>query len=963
MGKSNKGVNIDRERRKTIALLLVVLVAAAFVLLINFIVDWLWFKEMGYVSVFLTQLKTSLVVGIPVFLVLTALINLYLRNLKKGYFAKIASHEETDMKKLSKKTNGISLLAALVVAFYAVSNFWFQILKFANATDFDIKDPLFGIDVSFYVFRLDFLKQLNEVFIGLVLLMVFITVIYYGILLTVRTPDIFETEETDDTTADFTQDEERYTGGGNPFEGIGGNGANPFDKIFEELGRKMPKTPKPKKQVDQGNLHQLLAIASGKLSILGIIFFMMIAVNFFLLQFDLLHTHTGAVYGAGFTDVNVTLWMYRILCGLAVIGAVLVPFQIKKKQFIKILTVPVIMIAVGALGVGAAYVVQGFIVSPDEINKEDKYLERNIEYTQYAYQLDDVTIKNFAANNKLTSGDIVENAETINNIRINDYQPVNTFYNQTQSIRQYYKFNDTDVDRYMVNGKYTQTYLSVREIDKEKINDTWLNRHLKYTHGYGVTLSRVDKVTSSGQPDVMIGNIPPQSAVEEIQIEQPEVYFGELANDYILVNTSEEEFDYPDGSSNKYTKYTGDAGIKLNLFNRALFAIREQSMKLLVSSNIKSDSKIIINRNVSERVRKIMPHLSYEEDPYAVVADGKLYWMIDAYTTSNNYPYSEPYAGKLGGTNYIRNSVKVVVDAYNGDVDFYIVDEKDPIAITYQKIYPKLFKSFDKMPEELKAHIRYPNKLFEIQAGVYSRYHMEDVKVFYQKEDEWDIAHEIYGKEEQQMTPNYYIVKLPGEQSAEFINSIAFTPKSKQNMTALMVARNDGDHYGELVLYTVPKSKTVYGPMQIEAQINQNTEISADFTLWSSKGTTYSRGNLFVIPVEESLLYVEPVYLEAAASAIPEVKKVIVAYGDKIAYENTLGEALASLFGDDADATDSDASGVTGDKGDGSTKTQSDWIKQASDAYDNAQKALKDGDWAKYGEYMDELEEALNQLS
>lgn len=964
MGTSNKGIDVQKERKKTIALLLAVVVVAAFVLLINFIVDWLWFKEMGYVSVFLTQLKTSLTVGIPVFFIFAILINLYLRTLKKGYFAKIASHENTNLKKLNKTTNGISLLGGLVIAFFSVSNFWFQILKFANATDFNIKDPIFNIDISFYIFRLDFLKQLNEVFIGIVLLMVAITVIYYGILLTVRTPDLFEEEEPEgaDFTADFTG-EERYTGGGNPFEGIGGNDANPFDKIFEGLGRKMPKTPKAKKHVDQGNLHQLLAIASGKLSVLGIIFFMMIAVNFFLMQFDLLHVHTGAVYGAGFTDVNVTLWMYRILCVLAVIGAVLVPFQIKKKQFIKILTIPVIMIAVGALGVGAAYVVQGFIVSPDEINKEAKYLERNIEYTQYAYQLDDVTVKNFAADNKLTSADIVENTETINNIRINDYQPVNTFYNQTQSIRQYYKFNDTDVDRYMVNGKYTQTYLSVREIDKEKINDTWLNRHLKYTHGYGVTLSRVDKVTSSGQPDVMIGNIPPQSAVEEIQVEQPEVYFGELSNDYILVNTSEEEFDYPDGSSNKYTKYTGDAGIKLNFFNRALFAIREQSMKLLVSSNIKSDSKIIINRNVSERVRKIMPHLTYEQDPYAVVADGKLYWMIDAYTTSSNYPYSEPFEGKMGGTNYIRNSVKVVVDAYNGNVDFYVVDEKDPIAMTYQKIYPKLFKSLDKMPESLKAHIRYPNKLFEIQAGVYSRYHMEDVKVFYQREDEWDIAHEIYGKEEQPMTPNYYIVKLPGEEKAEFINSIPFTPKSKQNMTALMVARNDGDHYGEMVLYTVPKSKTVYGPMQIEAQINQNTEISADFTLWSSKGTTYSRGNLFVIPIEDSLLYVEPVYLEAAASAIPEVKKVIVAYGDKIAYENTLGEALASLFGDEADATDSGAGGTDESAGESGTKTQSDWIKQAADAYDNAQKALQSGDWAKYGKYMEELEEALNQLS
>ena len=966
MGKTNKGVNIQRERRKTIALLLAVVALAAFILLINFIVDWLWFKEMGYVSVFLTQLKTELMVGIPVFIVLSVLIHLYLRHLKKGYFTKIASREETNMKKLNRNTALISIVAGAVVSFYAVTNFWFQILKFANATEFDVKDPLFGIDVSFYIFRLDFLKQLNELFIGVVLLMVIITVIYYGILLTVRTPDLFESEgdaEGADFTADFTEEEERYTGGGNPFEGIGGHGNTPFDKIFEGLGKKMPKTAKPKKQVDQGNLHQLLSIASGKLSVLGVIFFLMIAVNFFLMQFDLLHAHTGAVYGAGFTDVNVTLWVYRILCGLALIGAILVPFQIKKKNFIKILTIPVIMIAVGAVGVGAAYVVQSFIVSPDEINKEDKYLERNIEYTQYAYQLDDVTTKNFAAENKLTSADIVENTETINNIRINDYQPVNTFYNQTQSIRQYYKFNDTDVDRYMVNGKYTQTYLSVREIDTEKINDTWLNRHLKYTHGYGVTLSRVDQVTSSGQPDVMIGNIPPQSKVEEIQIEQPEIYFGELSNDYILVNTSEEEFDYPDGSSNKYTKYSGTAGIKLNFFNRALFAIREQSMKLLVSSNITKDSKIIINRNVMKRVQKIMPYLSYEEDPYAVVADGKVYWMVDAYTTSSNYPYSEPYAGKMGGTNYIRNSVKVVVDAYNGDVSYYIVDEDDPIAMTFQKIYPKLFKSLEKMPESLKAHIRYPNKLFEIQAGVYSRYHMEDVKVFYQREDEWDIAHEIYGKEEQQMTPNYYIVNLPGEKKAEFINSIPFTPKSKQNMTALMVARNDGEHYGELVLYAVPKSKTVYGPMQIEAQINQNTEISADFTLWSSKGTTYSRGNLFVIPVEDSLLYVEPVYLEASASAIPEVKKVIVAYGDKIAYEDTLGEALASLFGDDADTTEPGVGGSEEGTGDSDTRGQADWIKQASDAYDDAQKALQNGDWAEYGKHMDKLEEALNQLS
>ena len=619
------------------------------------------------------------------------------------------------------------------------------------------------------------------------------------------------------------------------------------------------------------------------------------------------------------------------------------------------------MIVVGVVGIGASYLVQNFVVSPDEINKEDKYLERNIEYTQYAYELDDVSVKSFAADNKLTSEDINANTETVRNIRINDYEPVNTFYNQTQSIRQYYKFNDVDVDRYMVNGKYTQTYMSMREIDEEKINDTWLNRHLKYTHGYGVTLSRVDAVTASGQPDVMIKNIPPESKVNEIQIERPEIYFGELSKDYILVNTSEDEFDYPSGDSNKYTQYQGKAGIEMNLLNRVMFAIRERSLKILVSSNIKSDSKIIINRNVMERVNKIMPYLSYESDPYSVVADGKLYWMLDAYTTSSYYPYSEPYDGKVGGTNYIRNSVKVVVDAYNGDVNFYVVDENDPMAKTYQKIYPQLFKSVDKMPDSLKAHIRYPNTLFEIQAGVYSRYHMEDVKVFYQNEDVWDIANEIYGKDEKRMDPNYYIVKLPGEDNAEFINSIPYTPKSKQNMTALMVARNDGNHYGELVVYRFPKSKTVYGPMQIEAQINQNTEISGDFTLWSSRGSSYKRGNLFVIPIESSLLYVEPVYLEASNSAIPEVKRVIVAYDDKIAYEPTLGEALESLFGEDANGGSSASTG--GDDKTSGTTSKSDWIKKASQAYDNAQNALKSGDWAKYGQYMEELENALNKLS
>ncbi|MGC2873555.1 UPF0182 family protein [Ihubacter sp. rT4E-8] len=952
MSKSNaKG-----QRRLSVIVMFVVIILGLFLLLINFITDWLWFKEMGYVSVFFTQLFTELKVGIPIFVVLTVGVYLYLKLLKKGYFAKIASHEATDMKKLNRYTVIISLLFGLVTAFYAVTNLWFEILQFANATDFDIKDPIFHFDISFYIFKLDFLKQLNEMLIGIVLLFIVVTVIYYAILLTMHSPDIFEQDDEPAGPA-YDDGEDRYTGGGNPFEGMGGN--SPFDKIFEAFGRKGPQPKPQKRQLDDNNFKQLMHIASGQLSFLGIVFFVMIAINFFLKQFDLLHTHTGAVYGAGFTDVNVTLWVYRVLAVLALIGAVTVTHHIRKKQIKKILTIPVIMIIIGAIGIGAGYLIQSYIVSPDEINKEGQYLERNIEYTQYAYQLNDVEEKSFAADNKLTSKDIINNPETISNIRINDYQPVNTFYNQTQSIRQYYRFNDVDVDRYMVNGELTQTYLATREIDEKEINQTWLNRHLKYTHGYGITLSRVDAVTTSGQPDVLIKNIPPESTVDEINVDRPEIYFGELSNDYILVNTSEDEFDYPEGSSNKYTQYEGNAGIKLNFFNRVLFAIREQSMKILVSSNIKSDSKIIINRNVVDRVRKIMPSLSYENDPYTVVVDGRIYWMMDAYTTSSYYPYSEPYDAKLG-INYIRNSVKVVVDAYNGDTSFYVVDENDPIAMTYQKIYPKLFKSMDQMPEGLQSHIRYPNTLFQIQASVYTRYHMEDVKVFYQNEDVWDIANEIYGKDQQVMEPNYFVVKLPGEKDAEFINSIPYTPKSKQNMTALMVARNDGKNYGQLILYRFPKSKTIYGPMQIEAQINQNPEISSDFTLWSSKGSSYKRGNLFVIPIETSLLYVEPVYLEAENSAIPEVKRVIVAFDDKIAYEPTLGEALNVLFGD---GTSEEENQPQGSGSNNNTETKADLIKKAVKAYEDAQGALKNGDWSKYGEYMKELENALKKLS
>ena len=958
------------ERKILLVLAIVVVIGALFLSLVNFIANFLWFKEMGYLDVFFKQLVTQLTVGIPTFVVVTALVILYLNHLRKGYFKQIASGEETDMKALKKATIVLALLFGAGATFFAVTQLWFEILKFANSTGFDIQDPLFHLDIGFYLFKLDFLTQLNELLIGVIIGFVALTVIYYILLLTVRTPDMFEDNPQQGQTQEQEQyDDGRYSGASNPFE----NAAKGAEDIFSKFGFKIKrKAPQPRKQFDDDNFKRLMKIASGKIAGLGCIFFLMLAIDFFLKQFDLLHAHTGAVYGAGFTDVNITLWMYRVLCGLAVISAILFVVYMAKKQYKKILTVPVVMIVVGLIGTGAAMLVQNFIVSPDELQKETPYLLNNIEYTQYAYGLEDVDIKSFAADNTLTAEDIANNMETITNIRINDFEPAEQFYNQTQSIRQYYTFNDVDNDRYWVNGEYTQTFLTAREIDENKISDTWLNRHLKYTHGYGVAMSRVDKVTSSGQPDVLVGNIPPVSAVDEIEITRPEIYFGELSNDYVVVGTKEQEFDYPNGDSNSYNMYEGNAGIKMNLFNRLVFAIREGSLKLLVSSNINGDSKIIINRNVVDRVHTIMPYLSYENDPYMVTVDGKLYWIIDAYTVSNLYPYSEPYSEETN-VNYIRNSVKVVIDAYNGNTDYYVIDENDPIAQTYAKIYPTLFKKLDQMPEGLKAHLRYANTLFSIQAKVYGKYHMEDVNVFYQSEDLWDIGNEIYGMEKQQIIPNYYIAKLPGESKAEFFNSVPFTPRSKQNMTALMIARNDGDNYGQLVLYQFPKSKTVYGPEQIEAQIDQNTEISKDFTLWASNGTTYRRGNLFVIPINTSVLYVEPVYLEAQNSSIPEVKRIIMAYKDQIAYGETLADCIITLFGYDINADSEtkpdDSSIINPDDGEeegGETPeamTQAELIAKAQEAFNKAQEAQQQGNWAAYGTYLEQLEDYLNQLA
>ena len=954
----------------SIAIMIIALVLAFLVMCVGFITDWMWFKDLGYTSVFWKRLLTQLELGVPVFVVVTLLARFYLRTLKNGYFKKIESHEIPNLKRINSTSWILSIIFGLGIGMYTSTGTWLTFLKSKYSSEFGLKDPLFNLDIGFYIFNLDWLDKVNEIVLVSVIGLVVVTVVYYMFLLSVRTPDIFDHEDDDLPPEPEFEEEEEDAEPKVIYR-------TPIDhSVIGRMGRAGKKAveaafdPNRKKKrghntdINNNNVENLMNIASGKLIILGVIFYLMLAVDFFLKQFDLLHTHTGAVYGAGFVDVNITLWVYRIIMLLCLVGAVTLAIHIKKGEITKLLKMPVIMVLIFALGIGAGRLVQSLIVSPDEINKESKYLENNIEYTRHAYGIDNVRVANFSADDSLTADTIKQNDETIGNIRINDYGPVEDFYNQTQSIRQYYRFNDVDIDRYNIGGSITQTYLSAREIDEDKISNTWINKHLKYTHGYGAAVSMVDTVTASGQPDVIEGNIPPETNVAELKIDRPEIYFGELSKDYVIVNTKEAEFDYPDGSENKYTEYEGKTGIKLNLFNRALFAIREGNVNILVSSNITSKSKILYVRDVVRRVEKIMPYLAYEEDPYMTIVDGKLYWILDAYTTSSKYPYSEPYntdPNAINPTNYIRNSIKVVVDAYDGSTSFYIVDEEDPIAKTYQKIYPKLFKSSSEISDALKPHLRYPNAMFKIQAYVYSKYHMDEVKVFYQKEDLWDIAHQIYGTDDVEMDPSYYVFNLPDtEEGAEFINMVPFTPKSKQNMTAIMMGRNDGDNYGQLIVYTMPKNKTIYGPMQIEAQIDQNTEISKEFSLWKQSGSTYKRGDLFVIPIGTSLLYVEPVYLEATNQAIPEVKRVIVAYQDKIAYEPTLAEALLSLFGGDAGDTGKNVDGLDGGDAGGDVNSL---IKKAQNAYDKAIECQKNGDWEGYGKYIKQLENYLTKLA
>ena len=908
----------------TLAIIVLFILVGSFTNIIDFITDYKWFSELGYTGTFLTKLKSQFLIGVPTFLVVFVLIMVYLMSIKKNYYK--LSHIVPD-KNGEKRLNKLLAVVAVLISIFTSSTFagklWFTILQYKNSTMFNINDPIFSKDISFYIFKLPLLSEIISLLILLMFILIVVTVAFYFLMITIRRPATENSNVFDFT--DFADQKEKYKG----------------------VGRKIFNT------------------ALVQVSIIGLVIFIIFGLNYILKSYYLVYSPRGVAFGASYTDVHVALGLNRIMAVIAILSAFGFLFGTLKKNMKIALAGPAILVAVAILGNVAIGAIQKFIVEPDEVSKEQKYLEYNIEFTQKAYGIADVEEKRFPVSQELTKESIMNNEETIKNIRINDYTPVEQVYNQIQAIRSYYRFNDVDIDRYNIDGKYTQVFLSARELDQKKLNaqaKTWINQHLRYTHGYGFTLSPVNSVTTEGQPKLLVKNIPPVTDIN-LKIERPEIYFGEITNNYIVVNTDEKEFDYPKGDDNQDTIYQGTAGIELSGINKLLFAIKNGNLKLLISSNINSDSRIIMYRNVLERVRKIAPFIEYDDDPYLVVnqEDGKLYWIIDGYTMTSRYPYSEPY--KNIGVNYIRNSVKVTIDAYNGDVKYYVFDENDPIIMTYKKIFKDLFIDKEQMPKAIREHTRYPQKIFDIQSDIYRIYHMDNPRVFYNKEDAWDIAKEKYLGEIQTVESNYSMFKLPGEEKAEFLLSVPYTPATKPNMISLLVARNDGENLGKLFIYKFPKSKNIPGPMTMESKIDQDSNISPQLTLWSQKGSNVLRGNMMTIPIEDSLIYVEPIYLQADnENGLPEVKRVIVGYKDKIVMEETLDLALSKIFGQMD--VEEDNNGVVDDVDtDITDQSMEQLILKANELFNNAREASQNGDWAKYGEYINELEQILAQLN
>ncbi len=884
---------------------LIAMVFVAFLFLgsgARFYTDWLWLVSLDYQQTFLKILLTGAglkITGTVIFF-LFLLINLFLtrryvlKTIRLGPVDAQTIEQNPWQQLINPRTLSIifiltSILAALVFS-SAMNDKWLLLQQYLNPVSFGKTDPLFGRDIGFFVFSLPFQLFVYRIAFGTVLFTtVLVGLIYFGI---------------------------------DPLKG------RTFWRSREALRH--------------------LAFLSAAL-------FALKGCGYYLNQFLLLFSERGAVFGPGYADIHASLLAIRVLFVLALVAGLAGLYGgLRSSLRPSIISLGALIAVSFALGVLYPGLVQKLVVEPNELERERPYIEHSITYTRAAYNLDRVERRQFPAGKTLRAEDIDQNPESINNIRLWDWQPLKTTYSQIQEMRPYYQFHDIDIDRYMIDGQYRQVMLSARELNQEALPaqaKTWVNSHLKFTHGYGVAMSPVNEVTEEGLPKFFLKDIPPQMSTD-LRIDRPEIYFGEIKAPYVVVNTKEGEFDYPKGDQNVYAKYQGTGGVSLgSFFRRIAFALSFGDYRLVISPEVTPDSNMLYYRDIQQRVRKIAPFLGYDHDPYLVVADGRVFYMWDAYTTSRWYPYAEPY----GNFNYIRNSVKVVIDAYNGTVTFFTADPDDPVIQSFSRIFPGMFKPMAEMPAELAAHIRYPEDLFKVQAHMYAVYHMQDPQVFYNKEDKWVLPTEMFGDEEIQFEPYYLITRLPGEDRAEFMIITAFNPQNKKNMIAWLGARCDPESYGRLLVYEFPKQELVYGPMQVEARINQDAQISSQLTLWDRAGSRVIRGNLLIIPIKDALLYVEPLYLQAEQSKLPELRRVIVVHGDRIVMEPTLDMALERIFTGRSPAPEEPGEETL-------TRTVGELAREANRFYEQAQESLKKGDWKGYGDNLEEMKKVLERL-
>jgi uncharacterized membrane protein (UPF0182 family) len=873
---------------------------------IGLYVDWLWFEELGYTHVFTASLTYKFVLGLiaGVFVAAFLYVNIKIAAAVPAGFRfsavdNVIELPPTEMidPMLRRLLVPAALFIGLMAAPPAASN-WELLPLFLNAVPFSVNDPLFDLDIGFFVFRLPMLTKIYNWLAFIITVTAFATagvyLLYRGIV-------------------------------------YGSRGL-----VFTNRARR-----------------HLLALAAA--------FLVVKAAGYYLDSFELVYSTRGAAFGASYSDVYAILPALRILTFLALAAAVACVIQISRPGWRYLIGGLAVLLATHLIGLQLyPYVVQRFRVIPNEVDAEREFIGRNIKFTRIAYGLDRITAQDFPAEDQLAVADIKRNDTTIKNIRLWDHRPALTSYSQLQEIRTYYKFVDVDNDRYEVDGTYRQVMLSARELSHQHLQSrNWINEHLTFTHGHGMVFGPVNQVTASGQPEFFIKDIPPVASTT-IKVTRPEIYYGELANEYVLVKTNARELDYPSGDQNIYTTYEGEGGVGIgSLWRKLIFSAHQATLRMLLSQDLRPESRILYHRQIQQRVKKIAPFLTFDQDAYLVIAQGgRLFWIIDAYTTSDRFPYSEPR--RRGQLNYIRNSVKAVVDAYHGHVDFYVAEPNDPVVVAYGRIFPGLFKPLEQMPDDLRRHIRYPQDLFGIQAQLYATYHMQDPQVFYNKEDLLSIPQRTVGKTVIEMESYYTIMRLPGEAQEEFVLLLPFTPNKRDNMRSWLAARSDPPHYGKLVALDFPKAKLVYGPKQIDARIDQDTLISQQLSLWNQSGSQVLRGSLLAIPIERSLLYVQPLYLAADEGALPELKRVIVAFGTQIVMEETLEQGLQRIFAGKPVIVQTPVA----EPGSAASaeKDQPDAARQALDHFQRAQESLRQGNWAAYGEELKKVEGLLRQM-